>query len=322
MATRQAYDAPKQSALTDPFNDPTDPFNNIDLSNFQLSEGLKTIDEDAPDIDDPADPFNNLQSDTPADSSKELKNAIEKLGKDPEVIQEIGRDLKDPTLANYGEEKIIHVNGIAGRIWYENGEWVLSLPVTENRVRKELRVNAPTAEEAVNKILEYFQKPVVQKIRELSDKERLEVARMAATNTADAINGAIGLHFAYAVPKARNASLDQIRTLASHPFYADVVNESVFFCWSHAHPGYSLTDKEFPKWLRKFLRGKAYTINSVNHAYTVYLKEKQQASNRALFEPVVEKEPTSAEIQQDLNDLDNEALKALFTRVRVHAARQ
>jgi hypothetical protein len=56
-----------------------------------------------------------------------------------------------------------------GVIWYENGEWVLALPVTENRVKKGVRVNAPTPEEAMSRVLEYFQKPVVQKIQELND---------------------------------------------------------------------------------------------------------------------------------------------------------
>jgi hypothetical protein len=79
--------------------------------------------------------------------------------------------------------------------------------------------------------------------------------------------------------------------LMSDPKYLRVFDEGAWYGWAYSHNEYSLSDKEFPRYLKKFARGKTLSLALIDSAFGAYKAETSAAQRSALFNPQPQPEP-------------------------------
>jgi hypothetical protein len=90
------------------------------------------------------------------------------------------------------------------------------------------------------------------------------------------------------------------------PAYAETCDKAVFFAWSRSRNDYSLSDRDFPKYLRRFARHKRLTLALCDSAYSAYQDELSRADQAAHSAPPQEREPDASDIE-DMSDAQVDA---------------
>jgi hypothetical protein len=142
-------------------------------------------------------------------------------------------------------------------------------------------------------------------VRELDDEE-LQLCAWTAQG-GDAVEAA-SKYIGFAI---RDAA-EQGERILTNPKYAETIDKAVFFAWSRSRNDYSLSDKEFPKFLRKYARHKRLTIALCDSAFDAYKAELRQA----------EQDAPPPEPEVNLEDLSDDQITAAYRGVAREMARR
>jgi len=100
-------------------------------------------------------------------------------------------------------------------------------------------------------------------------------------------------YIALAIPRAGELG----ERVLTEPKFAATVDKAVFFAWSRATDAYSLSDREFPKFLMRYARHKRLTLTLCDSAFQSYQDEVKKAERDALFAAQPERQPEAADFE-------------------------
>jgi hypothetical protein len=158
--------------------------------------------------------------------------------------------------------------------------------------------------------------------RGLSDTDRLEIARLAASGANPGNGQAILQAISRYVEKMTGAKLQEAYV---DPAHLPIVNEAVKFCWEQASPGFS-AGPDWDGFLTSYAQGRPYTLAIVASAAQSYLKQRDDNQfNRVLngsagewMEELRPAPPTPAELE----DMDDAQIGNLMRSVGRERARE
>lgn len=140
--------------------------------------------------------------------------------------------------------------------------------------------------------------------RDLSAEEEQLVTWMAQSGKAVQ---AAEKYIRLAIPRAGELG----EKVLTAPKFAATVDEAVFFAWSRARNDYSLADKDFPKYLKRFARHKRLTLAVCDAAFQSYQDELNKAEREAMFQPPVERMPEQSDLEQMSDDEINRSYRSV-----------
>ena len=221
--------------------------------------------------------------------SKELKAFIEQ-----EAVRAQG-----PGQVNLGKDVI-------GKVVHDGKDWLCDFTY-EGKLR---RTKAASYDDCVMQAARFVfnHKPDV---RQLTAEEETTVTWLAQSGKAAQ---AAEKYIRFAIPRA-SALGEKVLT---DPRFSETVDEAVFFAWSRARNDYSLSDRDFPKFLHRFARHKRLTLAVCDSAYQSYLEAAKRAERAALLTPAPEPEPTA----DDFDAMSDTQLDAAYRGVARELSRR
>src|SRR5258708_3294837 len=217
--------------------------------------------------------------------SRELKAFIEQ-----ESVRAQG-----PGQVNLGKDVI-------GKVVHDGKEWLCDFTY-QGKLR---RTKAASYDDCVMQAARFVfnHKP---DIRELTAEEEQLVTWVAQSGRDDAGELAAEKYLSFAIT---NAGALGMRVLTD-PKYAATVDEAVFYAWSRARNDYTLSDRDFPKFLKRFARHKRLTLAVCDAAWQSYLGAAKRAERAALLTPAPEPEPTA----KDFDEMSDTQINAAYKRI-------
>jgi hypothetical protein len=161
-----------------------------------------------------------------------------------------------------------------------------------------------------------------QEARTLTESERLEIARLAASGANPGNGHAILQAISRYVEKMTGAKLQEAYV---DPAHLPVVDEAVKFCWEQASPGFS-AGPDWDGFLTSYAQGRPYTLAIVASAAQSYLKTRDDkafdrtlnGSAREWMEELRPAPPTPLEME----DMSDEEIRDLMRSAGREAARR
>ena len=192
--------------------------------------------------------------------------------------------------------------GVIGKVFHDGKEWLCDFTY-QGKLR---RTKSASYDDCVMQAARFVfnHKP---DIRELTAEEEQLVTWIAQSGRPDAGTLAAEKYLSFAIT---NAGALGMRVLTD-PKYAETVDEAVFYAWSRATDSYSLSDRDFPKFLKRFARHKRLTMSICDTALQAYQEAAKRAERAALLTPAPEPEPTA----EDFDSMSDEQLEAQLHRV-------
>jgi hypothetical protein len=118
----------------------------------------------------------------------------------------------------------------------------------------------------------------------------------------------------FAIPRAGELG----ERVLTDPRFSETVDAAVFFAWSRARNDYSLSDRDFPKFLKRFARHKRMTLAICDSAYQRYLEAAKRAERTALLTTAPEPEPTA----EDFDEMSDTQIDAAYRGIARELARR
>lgn len=223
------------------------------------------------------------------------------------------RDLKafieHETVRAQGPGEVNLGKGVIGKVVHDGKEWLCDFTY-QGKLR---RTKAADYDDCVMQASRFIfnHRP---DIRKLDAEEEQLVTWIAQSGRPDAGPLAAEKYLSFAIT---NAGALGMRVLTD-PKYAETVDEAVFYAWSRATDSYSLSDREFPKFLRRFARHKRLTMSVCDAAWIAYKSEVAAQERAALFEQPAERAPERG----DIENLTDDEVKRTYQAVAREFARR
>lgn len=224
--------------------------------------------------------------------SRELKQFIEQ-----ESVRAQG-----PGQVNLGKDVI-------GKVVHDGNEWLCDFTY-QGKLRRTKAVDRDSAIMAASRFV-YNHQP---DIRKLTEEEQAAVTWTAQSGRPDAGALAAEKYLSFAIT---NAGALGMRVLTEAK-YAATVDEAVFYGWSRSTDSYSLSDREFPKFLKRFARGKRLTMSICDTAFEAYQQAAKRAERAALLTPAPEPEPSA----EDFDEMTDAQIDSAYKGVARQLARR
>jgi hypothetical protein len=128
-------------------------------------------------------------------------------------------------------------------------------------------------------------------IRELTDEEIQEVTWLAQSGSAVA---AAERYIVHAIPRATELGEQILRD----PKFSSTIDAAVLFAWTRSRNDYSLSDKDFPKYLKRYARHKRLTLALLDAAFDAWKHEPSEVEGDPAPEPAIDfEEMDDAEVE-------------------------
>lgn len=246
---------------------------NVDLSGHPSLQGLSEETFENPDV-----PL--CGSGSP--DARELRAFLE---------QEVNR-AQGPGQVNLGKNVI-------GKVAHDGKEWLCDFTY-QGKLR---RTKAAAYDDAVMQASRFVfnRRPEIRKLGE--DEEQLVTWLAQSGKAVEAAEKYIRC----AIPRAGELG----ERVLTDPKYAETIDEAVFFAWSRSRNDYSLADKDFPRFLKRYARHKRLTLALCDAAFSAHAEELKKHERDALFAPAQEREPEAEDFEAMSDSQISEQYKAV-----------
>lgn len=143
-------------------------------------------------------------------------------------------------------------------------------------------------------------------VRQLDAKELQLVTWIAQSGQPVA---AAEKYITLAIPRATELG----ERILSDPRYSATIDAAVLFAWTRSHNDYSLSDKDFPKFLKRYARSKRLTLALCDAAFSAW-KNEEKADTKA--------DTVAPEPDLDFEDMDDAEVENAFRAVTRASARR
>lgn len=243
-------------------------------------------------------------------------NNLKALAENPdrEALEQIARETGDRELIGrlQEEREIVEAKAFmaTNRGYYrtdENYETVRAY--LEDRDLPFNRDNLATAFKALSRAGKLETNP--DSPRPLTERDSRAIALQAASGD---VEGAVGRYLQLRMPEQASemwrysTSLQEALDTIAAPEYKPLVEEAVWFCWSHGRANYSPT-RARREFIQEYVAGRIPTARLLDEAWAACQAAEKDALRSALFGQVT---PAQTEQQPDLDSLTDKEIDRLY----------